>query len=228
MVNSELNGRFGNLLFINFIMHIVSKKFNYKAEYHSISECQQLGFKYHDGELTNYNMRQYSDNSIVELISGSDNIDHGVSFCGYGQINDIVIKYRRELNSIINKDFETRDGVFVHVRLDDAIEFNPGIHYYTTVLKKINAVSGFISSDTPNHPLVLQLINEFNLTLHDASTIETLNFAKKFTTLVLSGGTYSWWIGALSNASKIYYPKQTKIWHGDIFVFPEWIGVDLN
>ena len=219
--------RLGNLLCVNFIMHLLSKKFNLLSDYIAICEYEELGFKYHIGSNSIPLMIEYTDDTIIDLLSGTDFIDHGITFNGYGQIKDIVLNYRNELDNIIQKDFEIKNGVFVHVRLDDASHNNPGIEYYRRCLNEINADCGYISSDSPNHPIVNSLIEEFNLILYDNLTIETLNFAKTFNKLVLSGGTYSWWIGVLSKASSIYYPKAKIAWHGDIFVFPEWIGIDL-
>jgi len=222
-----VGARLGNLLFVNFIIHLISKKFNLKPEYIATDEYKDLGFEYHFGSDDNSNLREYTDNTISDLLLGVDSIDHGVIFNGFGQLKDVVLNHRKELDGILKKNFEVNDGVFVHVRLGDACQNNPGLEYYRTCLKEINSYSGYISSDSPNHTIVNSLISEFNLTLYDNSEIETLQYAKTFDKLVLSGGTYSWWIGVLSKASDIYYPNQKIIWHGDIFVFPEWKGIDL-
>ena len=219
--------RLGNWLFINFIIHLLSKKFNYFPVYVALAESDALGFKYHYGTECKNDLRLYTDDTILNLLSGPDFIDHGVSFNGFGQLKDIVLSYKHELYIISNKSFNLVDGVFVHVRLDDACQNNPGLEYYRTCLKNINFECGYISSDSPDHPMVKSLISEFNLALYNNSPVETINYAKKFDKLILSGGTFSWWIGVLSKASEIFYPKQKIIWHGDIFVFPEWKGIDL-
>ena len=48
------------------------------------------------------------------------------------------------------------------------------------------------------------------------------NLSKLNHNLILSEGSFSWWIGFLSNAENIYYNQRERFWHGDIFVFPEW------
>ncbi len=65
-------------------------------------------------------------------------------------------------------------------------------------------------------------MNKFNLEIYNASPLNTIDFAKNFKNLVLSEGTFSWWIGFLSNANNIYFNERERFWHGDIFVFPEW------
>jgi len=230
MVNSiEIcHARLGNLLFINFILHLVSKKFDYLSTYNVFQDSKILGFNYNVGSIVNPELKEYTDTTIFNLLQGPNKIDHGIMFNGFGQLKDIILTYKDELNSIIERNFEVNNEVFVHIRLDDSIHNNPGLEYYRTCLNELNAASGYISSDSPEHEIVKTLISEFNLKLYNNSPVETLNFAKTFDKLVLSSGTFSWWIGVLSKASKIYYPIHKIFWHGDIFVFPDWNGIDLS
>ena len=48
-----------------------------------------------------------------------------------------------------------------------------------------------------------------------------------FNNLILSQGTFSWWIGFLSNAENIFWPSGGDKWHGDIFVFENWKKIDF-
>ncbi len=82
-------------------------------------------------------------------------------------------------------------------------------------------------TDTPEHSLVKELIGSYNLRILNGSPAECLAFAKNFNKLILSSGTFSWWIGFLSKAETIYYPIPSKPWHGDIFVYPEWQGINI-
>ena len=94
--------------------------------------------------------------------------------------------------------------------------------YYEDALTKINPTSGYITSDTPDHPNVLRLIEKFNLKNYNESPLETIDFAKNFNNLVLSEGSFSWWMGFLSSAENVYYNERPRFWHGDMFVIPEW------
>jgi hypothetical protein len=49
-------------------------------------------------------------------------------------------------------------------------------------------------------------------------TVTHLTFGKNFNNLVLSEGTFSWWIGYMSNAENIICNKRNYLWHGDIFL----------
>jgi hypothetical protein len=75
--------------------------------------------------------------------------------------------------------------------------------------------------------IVVKLSEKYNLMPYQDSPVGTINFAKNFDNLVLSEGTFSWWMGFLSKEANIYYPKGKVSWHGDIFVFDEWCGVDI-
>jgi hypothetical protein len=118
----------------------------------------------------------------------------------------------------------TKDEVFVAYRIGDinGIRQMLPYEYYEDALTKINPISGYITSDTPDHPNVLRLIEKFNLKNYNGSPLETIDFAKNFNNLVLSEGSFSWWIGFLSNAKNIYFNDRERFWHGDMFVIPEW------
>jgi hypothetical protein len=53
-------------------------------------------------------------------------------------------------------------------------------------------------------------------------------FASSCKNVVLSNGTFSWLIGLLGFYSNVYYPKIKTVWHGDIFVFPDWNEIDTS
>ena len=82
-------------------------------------------------------------------------------------------------------------------------------------------IKGYISSDSIDHKICKDLISNFDLTPYQGTEVETIKFGSSCKYLVLSKGTFSWWTGILSSG-EVYYPDSNKIWHGDIFVFPEW------
>jgi hypothetical protein len=50
------------------------------------------------------------------------------------------------------------------------------------------------------------------------SPSEVIDFGKNFNNIILSEGTFSWWIGFLSQAETIFCNKRDYFWHGDIFL----------
>jgi hypothetical protein len=135
-------------------------------------------------------------------------------------------------NSIINANiFKERinnnNDVFIHVRLGDVEHINPGYNYYDKLLSDLNFTNGYIASDTIDHEICKKIIEKYNLQVIDKDEVETIMFANTCKYIVLSQGTFSWFIALLTYyAEKIYYPKIKTQWHGNIFVLPELIEVD--
>ena len=170
---------------------------------------------------------QFKGDQIISLpTSCYDNKDESIIElpAGYYQLPDRVqayIKYKH----ILFREISCIDGLFVHVRLGDIYEghfpkvFMCGIDYYRHALDRCGHVTGgrYISSDTPDAPIIKTLCEEYNLQLYsepDAGT--TIKFAAQFHNKVLSMGTFSWWIGFLGCQENIIHPVQI---HGKIHRF---------
>jgi hypothetical protein len=108
------------------------------------------------------------------------------------------------------------------------------LQYYVDAIERLyqsGCHGGYITSDSPQHPDVQFLLEKYKLKLYTSDVpVETLNFGKNFNNLVLSEGTYCWWVGVLSNATNVYYNdrRNTFAWHGDIFVYPEWKSLSYD
>jgi hypothetical protein len=96
------------------------------------------------------------------------------------------------------------------------------LEYYEDAISKINFTKGYISSDTIEHEFCQKLINKYNLIpFNSFSPIDVIDFAKNFKNIILSDGTFSWWMGFLSDNSKIICNERDYKWFGDIFL-NEW------
>jgi hypothetical protein len=64
------------------------------------------------------------------------------------------------------------------------------------------------------------------MTIVDGSAVSTIKFGRQCNNIIISNGTYSWWIAFLSNAKNIFYPKTTHnvAFHPPIY-FLDWIGL---
>jgi hypothetical protein len=223
-VSINYKGRLGNNLFQYIAAHIFAKKFNYSIVSTVIENCfnlpQSTGLVYKNNTLI------VNDSNFLELLN-SDSIEpRHYKFDGFFQIKDFVLNYKEEIKSLfeLSYDKNNENEVFVMYRIGDieGIRQILPIEFYEESLKNITFEKGYISSDSPNHPNVISLSKEFNLTIYNNTPLNTINFAKNFNNLILSEGSFSWWIGFLSNAENIYFNQRERFWHGDIFVFPDW------
>ena len=227
MITVAKNGRLGNAMFRNCAASILSKKFDIKVEEYLKNNVLQIlrpqfytgGAKVYDNQI---DVRYTNFGKILQ----TDNIDYGLNLICPCQSPTFVLNYKNEILSQFNPRYseQHKDDLFVHVRLGDCIKNNrvPSLDYYVKGIEQAKFDGGYISSDTPSHEIVTQLLSKFNLNLYENGPAETINFAKDFGNLVLSNGTFSWWMGFLSKAKNIFYPIGGPKWCGNIFVFDEW------
>lgn len=223
---SEYYGRSGNMLLMEVGISILSKRFDLYVDggFVNAHMFSALGFEpYMSGSRKFDNMVEYSDPDLKRLMK-LDGIDHGISFKGGFQVKDFVIKNRDEIRNhfMLEYDDSKKEDLFVHVRYDDAAHVNPGKEYYIRAIDRCRFKKGYISSDSFNCEIVGDLVSRYGLEAVNMDPVGTINFAKDCGSLVLSKGTFSWWMGILSNSKNIYYPVGDPAWHGDIYVFRDW------
>jgi hypothetical protein len=118
------------------------------------------------------------------------------------------------------------NSVLCHVRLGDCENSDRRLPYgyYRDALRSLTFETGVITSDSPDHPDVKSLSREFNLQISDLKPMQTLLNSNSYEKCVLSEGSFSWWIGLLSEADEILINRRLRErpWHGDMFIFPEW------
>lgn len=224
-VSIKYMGQLGNNMFQYIAAYVFAKKFNLQIITDPIPTPFKLPILV--GNTYSFeNKFEVNDSNFLQLLN-SDSIEpkHYV-FNGFFQIKDFVLNYKNQIKSLFTLSYNetNKDEVFVLYRIGDieGIRQMLPIEYYEDALTKLSTKKGYITSDTPNHPNVIELSKKFNLTIYYNTPEETINFAKNFENLVLSEGTFSWWIGLLSNSENIYYNQRDRFWFGDIFVFPEW------
>ena len=235
MIRVKTSGRLGNILFQNIGVSILARKFDYKTEIinqYALTENDKniLGLKLYSGNNIKSDLKKIGDDNVLDILK-LDKIDYGLDFEGYFELKDFVIDYKKDIieHFSLKYDYISNDEVFVHVRLGDIYYYHKlaKLEYYIKALDSITFTKGYISSDTIDHPFVLELVKRYNLIIYNDSPVNTINFAKNFNNLVLSQGTFSWFIGFLSKANNILYPNNYNRWHGDIFVYDEWQGISV-
>jgi len=245
MTNTTIGtgGRFANHFFRNLTAHFIAKNNNLKFTYSYSQEFFNLGIElYKNGDQTYNDDFIITDDNFFELIKKNIKLNKNITLkmCDvYAQTKEFSFYIRdyiyadEQKNKIIEKNlfkykYNNNNDVFVHVRLGDSVEHNPGYIYYDWVLSNMNFENGFISSDLLTHPLCIALIKKYNLTPIIKTEVKTIMFASTCKNIVLSNGSFSWLMGLLGFFSTVYFPKVKNWWHGDIFVFPEWNEIDTS
>lgn len=233
-------GRFCNHVFRNLGFSYIARTNQLQIEYHDPEEIQKLGFElffYNQPKKDINNKIIISDENFMDYITGSPCLDSLFiiktrdTYCQnkefalflYNQYYENDENKKKIINANIFKSrYNNNSDVFIHVRLGDVCQFNAGFDYYDSILSKLNYKNGYISSDTPLHPIVHNLISKYNLIFISFNEVKTIQFASTCKYIILSQGTFSWMIGFLAFFSEVYFPKIKKVWHGDIFVIPHW------
>lgn len=224
MVSISYSGRLGNNLFQYVAAYIFAKKFNFKISSDIVEN------KFNLPSLNGINetnvIIDVDDNNFMTLLNSEKLENAHYRFIGYYQIKEFILEYGDKIKELFTLNFKntSKDEVFVAYRIGDisGIRQMLPIEYYKEALREINPIGGYITSDTPDHPNVMELIKEFNLKIYNESPLDTIDFAKNFNNIILSEGSFSWWMGFLSLAENIYYNERPRFWHGDMFVLPEW------
>ena len=245
-VNSTRNspGRFANHFFRNLLCNLLSINNNIKFNYSYFNEFSELGIDlYQDGIETYTENIDLNETNFFHLVENKIKFNKNIKCEDLQQIYaqneefSIYIKkyiYQEEQkNHIIQKNcfnnrYNNNNDLFLHVRMGDAVEYNPGFIYYDAILSNLQFNNGYISSDLIDHPMCTALKNKYKLNIYHDSEVKTIMFGSTCKNIVLSNGTFSWLIGLMGFYSKVYYPKIKKVWHGNIFVFPEWTEIDTS
>jgi hypothetical protein len=251
MVTTMYGGRLGNNMFQYAAAYIFAKKHGFYLETPAETGGNLNGWEFYNnfGEFfkidTNTGTRKYLepeyplfliyDNDLMTLLSQERVHDAHYVFGDWFQNTDFVVKYREDLRKVFNPVYKPRDPdeLFVSVRLGDILGRKNvlSFDYYTQAIEMVKFSKGYISSDSMDHPWISELVRKYSLVpYYCEDPLVKLDFAKDFNKLVLSEGTYCWWMGALSNASTVICNNRHDkfAWHGNIFVYPEWTKLSVN
>jgi hypothetical protein len=230
MVTINFGGRLGNNLLQYITAYLFSKKFNYNLNTEGVNNKLDFAdffkLKTHIGKIFQRHEIIVDNNNLINFLEKENIDDRHYIFSDYFQIREYIEIYLDEIISCFNPVETKIDDVFVVYRIgdiDNTRQMLP-IDYYRDCLKELNFNKGFITSDTPNHPNIIELSKDFNLEIYkNECPMQTIDYARKFDKLILSEGTFSWWIGTLSKSNFVYYNERERFWHGDIYVDKHWI-----
>lgn len=236
-------GRFCNNLICNLCVSLIAEKIDLYVEYNDYEKYIQLGIPLFIGKNIYKDKVKLvdSDNGKIylDLLNNPQyaNIDFGIDcYLQNKEITDVLYNYLQKIDvkaQIMNKNpYKQRYGknndCYIHIRLGDKVEENPGIQYYLKALNKIQEKETidkiYISSDTVHHEMIYQLIQAYpeKIQIFQDDEIKTIQFGSTNRHIILSHGTFSAVIGWLGYYSNIYYPEYRNMWHGDVFSIDGW------
>lgn len=236
------NGRLGNQIIRNLAVSLIAEKYNLKVIYYNEVIINKLGIKLFSGENVYKKMIELNDNNYF-YIYNSGNVNYSLnpnkSFFQTKDITQFIYKYLHSdtvKSTIIEKNpfknrYNTNNDLFIHIRLADAAQWNPGIDYYLNIIKTIGFDKLFISTDDKKHDIIKALVTKYpNSILINIDEIKTIQFASTCKHIILSHGSFSAIIGYLAFFSNIYYPEYelSKMWYGDMFSIDHWTKCNVN
>jgi len=235
-------GRLGNQIIRNLAISLIAKKHNLKVEYCNYYLIKKLGIELFNGNNTYTSIQNLNDDNYFTIYNCDKleyNLNPNNNFFQTKEITNFLYNYLNEdeikSNIIINNPYKERynknNDLFVHIRLNDASQWNPGIFYYINAIKNINFDNLYISTDDINHDIILKILQLYtSAILIDFDEINTFQFASTCKYIILSHGSFSAVIGYLSFFSDVYYPEYelNKMWYGDMFSIKNWIKLSVK
>jgi len=134
---------------------------------------------------------------------------------GFFQDSRLLCDYRKQILDLYKlpepKKSISSDDVFIACRLGDLLT---NVRYPRTycsmkyiedqlITSRDSCDNVYVTSDTIDHPPLVKLIKKYNLTVHQDSPINTILLAAQFNNLILSAGSFSYWMAYLSSAENI-------------------------
>ena len=233
-------GRLGNQIIRNLAVSLLAEKHNLKVDYYNKDLIDnKLGIKLFSG-INSYDSIQYLRENNYWTIYNMDEINFDLNpnenWFQTKEITNMIYNYihKDEIKSNIidNNPFKERytknNDLFIHIRLTDAEQWNPGITYYINAIKNLSFDDLYISTDDKDNNMVKEVLNLYpSSQLINFDEITTFQFASTCKHIILSHGSFSAVIGYLSFFSNVYYPEYEppKIWYGDMFSIDNWIKI---
>ena len=235
------NGRLCNQIVRNIAVSLIAEKHDLHVKYSSMDLINdKLGIPLYSGKHIYKDLVVLDDFNYFPILQTSTflhNLNPNIHYFQSTEISQFINSYlhREDIKTnIMNKNpFQSRynknNDLYVHIRLDDAASFNPGIRYYLNAISKIKYDNIYISTDEVNHDIIKQIVLTYpHSTIITYNEVKTIQFASSCKHIILSHGSFSATIGNLAFFSDIYYPKfdANKTWCGDMFNINGWTKLE--
>jgi hypothetical protein len=236
------SGRFCNHLIRNLAVSIIAEKHDLAVDYSYRENANALGIQLFSGTRRHGTMVQLTEDNYFQVLE-SDHITYDLDpNWRFFQRGDIVRHIRSYLTSQLVKEsvmtknpfsdrYAVNNDAFIHARLTDTKESNPGLEYYLKALSMVTFNTLYIATDDFNDDIIKGLVNAYpTAEMVHKSDVETIQFGSTCKHVILSHGTFSAMIGLLSYYSDVLYPphREGRIWYDPTtFDIPDWRVVEL-
>jgi len=224
-------GRLGNQTIRAIAVSMIAEKMGIRVQYSSHYVIQQLGIPLYSGKKTHRTTVDLTDDNYHILYETPPMANLNLRE-HYFQTQMITKKIKAYLNmhqhSIMNKNpfqhrYNNNNDVFIHVRLGDVAQYNPGLSYYKKAIEECGPLNNiYISTDEPTHPIIQEVVTYRNTMLLSYDEINTLQFGSTCRFIILSHGSFSAVLGYMGFLSTVYYPQYGYRWYGDMFSIDGW------
>ena len=217
-----LGGRLGNQFFINVAASLLAEKHNLYIIYQGDTVYEL--FPLFVGSQVHSTTVIVKDDNYIDILN-EETIDYNLSFYDYFQSTHVTTLTHKYIYSKMKlliernpyKNRYNNNDCFIHVRLGDVAQWNPGVSYYEGILSKLNVNHVYIASDSKDHPIIQSLMKSPNRSFYDGSPIDTVLFGCTNKHIILSHGTFSGMIGYLAFYSTVYFLKESDTTSWDYF-----------
>ena len=232
-------GRLGNQMIRNLAVSLIAEKFDLKVDYVNKELMDRLGLPLFSGSTVHFHtLKLTDDNYFMMYDQCHSNLDPNDCFFQTKEITNFLYTYLQNVKtSIIQKNnfkqrYQKNNDLFIHVRLTDVAQYNPGIQYYLNAIRSLSFDNLYLATDDKNHPIIKEIAQLYPVQFIESDEIITMQFASTCKHIVLSHGSFSSMIGYLAFYSTVYYPEyhhtgkldfSKNIWFGDMFSIPNWV-----
>jgi len=219
MSKSESGGRLGNQIIRHLALSLIAEKHDlYTSLYLRESEVSELGIDLFCGHKIYSETLNLTDSNYFDIFE-KESINYNLNAETYFQSKKISDKIHEHLNSseviekIIQKNqyksrYNNNNDCFVHIRLGDVAQWNPGFEYYDGILSTLKIDNIYIATDSPYHEIVKKLQDKYlNVKMFDDTLSNIIKFGSTNKYVILSYGTFSAIIGYLAYHSTVFYKK---------------------
>jgi hypothetical protein len=208
-------GRLCNTVFRNIHASLLAEKHGLSITYHDTPQMKRLGLTLFVGTKnygTSILMNEDNYSELYNMESIHTNFHTNACFQTKEGTDRVYTYLRNQMTDIMKANpfrrrYGTNQDAFVHIRLDDVIEYSPGLPYYFKAIDSIKFDNLYISSDSPSHSIIQEICRKYPIaSIVKYDPVKTIQFGSTCPNIILSHGTFSAVIGYLGFHSTVYYP----------------------